>query len=417
MTKQASLLTIPAALALLALSGCHPSEQSSFEWSKHKQHAISPSRPSLVLSDSDGSRQIQSGSKDSRVLYYPGSKDLYNGRANNSASPQNNAVTMDIAPSRSSDYKQPRIDTLVGRKVKEIHKELLSLETIINKHDARMSHLQTKGDLATGNYYSLLAVINSYLQSGTTPGNPELVDMWNNAGTHLEELTESASNLGELSNDIAQTASKASFLQDSTHATFGLSGAIEEDHQNLTALEDQVGQSVTRLNRMLNVINDEINRRNSYLRTERLNMQTLSLAIANGEMYGQSMSSRLFARVSDAQDGFSNSDGFKAPPASPTKRPLVIIRFNKPDVQYKQPLYAALSQAIEKYPAVQFDIISVTPETNNPAETALFLASARRSSEDVLRSMTQMGVPTERIQMGNATDSNVSDNEVHLYIR
>jgi len=446
MTKRVSFLAVPALMACLMTSGCATDGWSSSqaEQASDKQmqmaQAADSTRPSLVVKDNN-----------STILYRPGSRDSYTDSVMPVAAPAEtesssyNGMSPDpeMASYRSqpaakvvvaepviedswidmSDnsvqelpIKHPRIDTLVGRKVQEMYQELQALQAEVNKHDSHLTNLQMQGDSIAGAYYSMTGELSARLQSGTTPGNPEMLDMWNSAGEQLDKLSAQSKDLSRLSNDIANTASKGAFLNDSTRATFGLSGAVEDDHTNLTALEDMVNQGIVRINRMLNVVNDEINRRNAYLRTERLNMQTMSVAIANGELYGQSMSSRLFSRVADTADERDPAASFNAAPV-PSKRPLVIIRFDRPNVQYQQPLYTALSQAMEKYPGAQFDVVAVSPASRNPAEQALSSSDARRNSENVLRTMTQMGVPTNRISMGSETRPNIGASEVHLYIR
>ena len=448
MTKRVSFLAIPALMACLLTAGCATdgwsttqAEPASDKTAQMAQAADS-TRPSLVVKD-----------KNSTVLYRPGSRDSYTGTAMPAAAPPpvetevaaykgmspepdmagygtktvskpalKEPVITDSWEPMSHDTVQklpvqtPRIDTLVGRKVQEMYQELQALQDEVNKHDSHLTNLQMQGDSIAGAYYGMTGELSARLQSGTTPGNPEMLEMWNSAGEQLDKLSAQSKDLTRLSNDIANTASRGAFLHDSTRATFGLSGAVEDDHTNLTALEDMVNQDIVRINRMMNVVNDEINRRNAYLRTERLNMQTLSVAIANGELYGQSMSSRLFSRVADTSDERDPAASFNAAPV-PAKRPLVIIRFDRPNVQYQQPLYTALSQAMEKYPGAQFDVVAVSPASRNPAEQALASSDARRNSEDVLRTMTQMGVPTNRISMGSETRPNIGATEVHLYIR
>lgn len=444
MTKRVSFLAVPALMACLLTAGCATDgwNSSQAEPASDKQvqmaQTADSARPSLVVKD-----------KNSTVLYRPGSRDSYTDQgmpavaatpvATETTSYKGMSPDPDMAGYRMKPaakepvikdswepapyngaqelpVKKPRIDTLVGRKVQEMYQEQQSLQTEINKHDAHLTQLQMQGDSIAGAYYGLTGELSTRLQSGTTPGNPEMLDIWNSAGEHLDKLSAQSKDLTRLSNDIANTASRGAFLHDSTRATFGLSGAVEDDHTNLTALEDMVNQDIVRINRMLNVINDEINRRNAYLRTERLNMQTLSAAIANGELYGQSMSSRLFSRVADTPDEHDPAASFNAVPV-PAKRPLVIIRFDRPNVQYQQPLYTALSQAMEKYPGAQFDVVAVSPASRNPAEQALASSDARRNSENVLRTMTQMGVPTNRISVGSETRSGIGATEVHLYIR
>ncbi len=412
-------------LSALTISGCQGiGYGNKFGFGEHQPSVVGWTGNSKVASmTSTNYHQTKKASliiendNEPNVLFRPELKDTVPyqsslGEVNFDVTSNSSYTSPNFAP-----MKKPHIETMVGRKIKEMYKELLDLQTAINKHETGMRRMQVVTDEIASKYYSAIATINSHLQSGTTPGNPELIDMWTGASKQLEKLSKNSDELTRLSNNISDTASKVAFLLDATQATFGISGAVEEDHENLIALEDDINQTVIKLNRMLNNVNDEINRRNSYLRSERLNLQVLSLAIANGELYGKSMTSRLFTRVADAEAGFSASGGYTKPPATSSNRPLVVIKFDRPNIQYQQPLYVALSETLEKYPAAEFDIVAISPVSNNPAEMALAVTDARRNSEDVLRSMTQMGVPTDRIKMGAAQIPNILSSEVHLYVR
>lgn len=314
-------------------------------------------------------------------------------------------------------FNSQRVETLVTRKVAELNRDLTSLERSTENYQDRLRSLQSKSDAEASEYYALVASVNTELQSGTTPGNPVLIERWNVAQDKLNDLAQSAGHLNELATDLANEASKAAYLQEAVRATYGLSGAVEQDHEKLRATEDSVNQNIVELNRLLTTVNDEIKRRDSYLRSERLNMQTMSLAIANGELYGQSLTNSLFKRA--AEDG---QELFKAEPAAggttpPQRRPLVIIRFDRANVNYEQAVYSAVGQALEKYPSAKFDLIAVSPAEGNPAEMALASTEARKNGESVLRSLTSMGLPMERIRLNAANSKDVRNSEVHIYIQ
>ena len=189
---------------------------------------------------------------------------------------------------------------------------------------------------------------------------------------------------------------------------------MKEDHQKLRVLEDDTNQTIVTLNRLLTSTSDEINRRQSYLRTEKMNLQTLSLAVANGELYGQNLSNSLFQRATQDATTFTAP----APAQNPaSRRPLVIIRFDRNNVNYEQALYTAVGQALDRYPAAKFDLVAVSPSEGNPAELALASTEARKNGENVLRSLTQMGVPLERVRLNAANSSTVRNSEVHLYMQ
>ena len=256
MTKRVSFLAVPALMACLLTAGCATDGWSSSraEPASDKQvqmaQAADSTRPSLVVKD-----------KNSTVLYRPGSRDSYMGattpavtetppsykgmspdpdmgghRAKHVTKPvAKEPVIKDSWKPAPSDgvqalpVRNPRIDTLVGRKVQEIYQELQSLHTEINKHDSHLTNLQMQGDNIAGVYYGMTGELSARLQSGTTPGNPEMLDVWNNAGEQLDKLSAQSKDLARLSNDITNTASRGAFLHDSTRATFGLSGAVEDD--------------------------------------------------------------------------------------------------------------------------------------------------------------------------------------------
>lgn len=335
------------------------------------------------------------------VLYRQGSRDTSLANQSVSSSP--------ARPSASQG-----VETLVTRKVTELRRDQEALKRSTNSYSDRLKNLQTKSDQAAAQYYEQIASMNTELQAGSTPGNPVLVERWNTAQERLDTLAQNASQLNGLSTDLANEASKAAFLQENIRAAYGLSGAVKEDHNKLRTLEDDTNQTIVSLNRLLTSTSDEINRRQSYLRTEKMNLQTLSLAVANGELYGQNLSNSLFQRATQDATTFTAP----APAQNPaSRRPLVIIRFDRNNVNYEQALYTAVGQALDRYPAAKFDLVAVSPSEGNPAELALASTEARKNGENVLRSLTQMGVPLERVRLNAANSSTVRNSEVHLYMQ
>ncbi len=335
------------------------------------------------------------------VIYRRGSRDTV------LASDQSTTVTP------AARAANAHVETLVTRKVTDLQRDLTQEQRDVDGFRDRLEALQSKSDALASEYYATVASIQTELQSGTTAGNPILTERWNQAQNKLESLSEGAGQLSALATDVSSEASKAAYLQESVRATYGLSGAVADDHKKLQVLEDGVNQNIVSINRMLTSVNDEINRRTAYTRAEHLNMQTLSLAISNGELYGQNMTNSLFKKASE--DG---QDLFKSKAQAPAgRRPLVVIRFDRPNVNYQQAVYTAVSQALDKYPSAKFDLVAVSPSDGNPAQLALASVEARKNGEAVLRTLTQMGLPMERVQLNAANSKDVTNNEVHLYIQ
>ncbi|MCD8497866.1 MAG: hypothetical protein LRZ85_07170 [Alphaproteobacteria bacterium] len=98
-------------------------------------------------------------------------------------------------------------------------------------------------------------------------------------------------------------------------------------------------------------------------------------------------------------------------------RALVKIKFDRPDVNYEQALYIAVSEALQRYPNARFDLVAVHPTEGNAAKVAIESTRARRNAERVLRSLTQIGLPADRVDLSYAKSEEARFNEVHLYVR
>ncbi len=402
---QNKLLSASTIVLTLLLGACQTDGSTSSTWNTGDKTRYQ------ITSDDDNNKDkralpplVVTNDPPPDVIYRRGSRDTVL------------ASSETAAAAKLPAFSAQGVETLVTRKVAELNRDLVSVQRATDTYKDRLRSLQSKSDAEASEYYALVASVNTELQSGTTPGNPVLIERANVAQDKLNQLAQSASYLNELATDLANESSKAAYLQESIRATYGLSGAIEQDHERLRATEDGTNQSIVELNRLLTTVNDEIKRRDSYLRAERLNMQTLTLAIANGELYGQSLTNSLFKRA--AEDG---QELFKADPATgttpPQRRPLVIIRFDRANVNYEQAVYSAVGQALEKYPSAKFDLIAVSPADGNPAEMALASTEARKNGESVLRSLTSMGLPMERIRLNAANSKDVKNSEVHIYIQ
>jgi hypothetical protein len=312
-------------------------------------------------------------------------------------------------------------ETIVSRKIAQLRSDKEKIENFYTTYDSRLKELNRNSEQSSQEYYNSIAMINARLQAGTTPGNPILVEQSQSAQTKLETIAGDINTLTSLSNDISSNASVAAYLLEAVRATYGLSGAVDEDHVALTQLEDEVNRLVVQIDRQLTDVNNDINRRTSYLSTERRNLQTLTLAIANGELYGQSIANRAFFSPTTALPGDPDLAAAKLGAASGqnfnSSKPLVVIRFDRPSVDYQQAVYTATSEALQRYPNVSFEVVSVAPPGQNPARGSLANSDAQKDAQDVVRSMTQMGIPGNRIKVSSTRSPQARSPEVHIFLR
>jgi len=251
--------------------------------------------------------------------------------------------------------------------------------------------------------------MNSRLQQGTTPGNPEVVAQWQAAQNELDSVATTTSQMVDLSNRIAANADLANYLFESTRAAFEVQGAVDEDHRQLTQIEDQLNQSMVKNDHLLTNINQAIGRENGMLFAERRNLKNLALAVSNGRIMGPSLANLA------AEEGMPG----EMTAATPSQRgpALVVIRFDRPDVDYEDALYTAVSTALERQPNAHVELVSVTPLAGGPSDVAANAGAAKRNAERVMRSLVDMGMPADRISLTAASSNTARTNEVQVFLR
>jgi hypothetical protein len=302
--------------------------------------------------------------------------------------------------------------TYVGAKVQSLRGDLQRLLDNINRHNGELQQVRQALAQDAAKYFGLVGTINSRLQIGTTPGNPELMAQWNQAQGALDHMSDDIAKLNSLANQAASDSSLAAYILESVKAAYALQGAVDEDHRQLRLLEGDVNRTVVLIDQLLNAISDDISRQTAYVSNERSNLVTLSLAIKNGELYGQNLANRAFSSAAPPALAQRSSSL-----AASERRPLVVIRFDRPNVAYEQALYTAVRRALERRPDANFDLVAVAPNAGSPAQVALHTDASKRNAENVLRSLTTMGLPADRITLSATTSPSVQNNEVQIYVR
>jgi len=322
--------------------------------------------------------------------------------------------------------------TAVGARVQQMRGDFVRTMTTLSQQTSKLQAIRQQATQDAQGYYALVAGINARLQVGTTPGNPELVNAWNQAQGQLEKLNSDLSQMNSLGTAVSDTSSQAAFLLESIRATYGISGAVDEDHRQLKILENEVNQSIVLVDRLLSELSTDIARQSAYVSAERNNLVTLNLAVKNGRLLGPSLQNRPYQQT-----------GAVAPPVTPTfappqrvagtpiapapgqptvtinqnRRPLLTVKFDHPRVQYEQALYDAVSEALRRKPTASFDLVAVAPAKGSVTDVALSQSASKQQAETVLRSLTSMGIDPGRVGLSSSVSVAAATTEVQLYVR
>ncbi len=294
--------------------------------------------------------------------------------------------------------------TAVSKTVAGLRDQLSGLQNKIVSAAQSLSNLKDASVGYAGSYQGAKAQITTRLQIGTTRGNPELVSQWNVAQSALDSLSGNINALSALGTEIAGDASTAHYVLSTAQATMNVSGAVDEDHRQLVVLEDEAQQTTVLTDRLLKEVSDDIQRQTAYVANERANLTTLAAAIKDGVLYGGNLGSGMAAAPASYGAGIGGT-------------PLVSIRFDHARVEYQQILYSALSQALQAQPSASFAVVAVSPTRGTAAAVQLAQSAAQRHAQEVLRSMTDMGVPGARLSVSSTTDPTASVPEVRVFVR
>ncbi|MFD2234598.1 hypothetical protein [Phaeospirillum tilakii] len=302
--------------------------------------------------------------------------------------------------------------TYVGVKVAALRNDLQGLQGTLARQNQALQQIRGETVQDSQRYHGTVAAINARLQVGTTPGNPILAQQWNAAQGELDRISEDILKMNRLANEVTASSTMAGYLLESVRAARLLSGAVDEDHRQLSVLEDETNRTVVMVERLLTELTDDAARQQQYVASEKQSLNTLALGIKNGALFSGSLSS------APSIAGFVEPAAPARASYAPSEPPLVIIRFDKPNVNYEPALYAAVKSALDRRPNAVFDIVAVSPDNGNTAQQTLAAGNARRNAESVLRSLTAMNMPPNRVRLSSSTSPNASANgEVQVFVR
>lgn len=333
------------------------------------------------------------------------------------------------------------IQTDVGQRARQLREEAQRLLNSVTARSNTVQQIRGQAVQHVQGYQNNVGAVSARLAVGTTVGNPVLQQQWVQASQQLDLISGDSSRLSALMGEVGNDSSAAQGLLQQIARTFSLPGAVEDDHRFLVNAEDDVNRAIVLNNRQIGEINGDINRLNTYVSRERPNLAQLSNAIATGQLSGGPIAAGSFSpsrrevieessprsrslssnTAPTRSIGRAPAPSRAAPARAPApqraaaepagRRPLVVIRFDRPNPAYEQPLYTAVSRALERRPNVTFDLVAMTPTRGGNA------SRARSEGQRVLKTLTDMGLPANRVRVSQSSSGSISANEVHLFVR
>ena len=304
------------------------------------------------------------------------------------------------------------IFTYVGQRILEMQEEFIKLDADIKQGEDSFEELKFNGIKSAENYHSIVAAIAARLQIGTTPGNPILLNQYEQAQTELAEVGAQGQNLVDVGNQIALFSTRVSYLLEQARSAKKLRGAVDEDHRNLSSFQDTLKRRNVDVLRTLEDLNETVRRRDIFLAAERRRLTQLANAISTGESFGLGLGT--LGSLPAINDIENSEQGKRSESISVSPNPIAIFRIDEQD-NYEQNLFGAISATLDKAPQSRFTLVAVSSSAGNPSEQAERAANARNDVSRLISSLISMGMPVDRISVSSLSVANVENTEVRLY--
>ena len=331
--------------------------------------------------------------------------------------PVDGAIVDDGSVPRTQQMEAGPSGTFVGQKIDPLREDFLAVEEAFKIHRDSYEEVKSRVYGASTEFYGTIAAVNTKLQLGTTPGNPVLVRQYDQAQSELDNIEEYMREINLLNQKVNADAGVVALLKSTLNKTLRLAGAIDQDHRQLELLEDDTEKLEIDIARLINEITEEISRQAGFAKIENQNMLVMAVAIRNGEAMGTGILNRSFLAAQALAEAGSPDEQLEVPRVNITGLPLVVIRFDDPDIDYEKTLFDAIGTTIDKKAGANFGLVAVSPIGKNEGETRINSSKVKKYAERVLRSLVSFGLPSKRVALSAKTSGDVVVPEVHIYVQ
>jgi hypothetical protein len=300
--------------------------------------------------------------------------------------------------------------SFMSKKIEASTREINDFKAYVDGRKNTSNAYAEKANQILSEYRMQVSQINARLQAGTTPNNPELLDMWKVSRTKLESINDVAFDLKRYAQDVESDLQMVNYFVSSIKDLYLVGGATESQHATLKTLEAQVKDMEAGIKMMVKTAEAESQREQAYVESQKNSLADLALNIREGKIYSVEASNALTSQgFADFANVTSAANAATITSVAAKGRSIFTINFDK-NVKYQEPLFQAMNRALERNPQARFDLVVVTPKRLGGKSSS----AAERNAADVLKTLTEMGLPTNRIDLSTAVD-NVTAEEIQIF--
>ena len=359
-------------------------------------------------------------------------------------------------PSASAAPSMPASDTRVGQFAAGLEADLATLGQKIAAEQGQLQALFNSNTQSVEIYYGTLAAIQARLHLGTVENNPVLIEQWNEAQAALDQIAWNNNDLDQLVESLINDAAAINEVRREVQTAGGDPAGSSFDREVLMRLEREATAQLTLVDRLQQESLSALSRQASLVRVQREELASLQDAIRIGDLADTDIATAGVGQMAqpeptppesapaeplppeppspaaaapppeeETEPAVQAEDPAPEPPAQEVAAlplddvkmlPLVIIRFDRPNVVYEGPLERAIRKTLENNPNTQFNLVAVFPPRDDEAALLQAESASWQFAQSVFRSLTEIGVAPEQIEMRTQLKEAAKSNEVHIYV-
>ena len=203
-------------------------------------------------------------------------------------------------------------------------------------------------------------------------------------------------------------------MKNAINSSFFISGAIDEDHNQLKVLNDDVQRTSVLYSRLMDELEEKISREIQILNAERQYMKELSADVEVGKFGGRVSAPPTRSSQSTGTQKIEEQGSIDTIKIAPLNydNAILVIKFDDTNFDYSTALFESISNALEQMPSASFEVVAVSPTGG-----ASFAEKARQRASEVFNKVVEMGVPSERVSLASSNSTSAQAEEVHIYLK
>lgn len=190
--------------------------------------------------------------------------------------------------------------SFVGKKVNEFTREYNNIHNTVNASARKLAQINQSIAEADSEYNMIINKIETKLQNGTTPSNPDLVAALSKAQENLGTLEDGTQKLASVASDVVAQQEKLSALKSTVNATYAIPGAYDVDHSDLNIISAALEQQENTNADLMSVVKADIAEEQIKAQQFRSEITRLNVDVAAG-----------YSHVENSKLSIDSDTGFK----------------------------------------------------------------------------------------------------------